>query len=217
MVQVLDRMGQDYTLMASEEWCCGYPLLANGQRDRARELMEHNVEAMRSVGAKRVLCTCASCYDMWSHVYPEEIGDLGLEVVHSAQFLADLLTSQQPTMRSLSARATYHDPCDLGRGSGIYDAPRQVLASIPDLVLVEMATNKTNALCCGDGGNLEVYDPYLSQKVAKLRLAQAQDTNSQILVTACARSKRTLAAAISRGNVSLEVLDIVELVEQATR
>jgi heterodisulfide reductase subunit D len=217
LVRVLERMRRDYTLLAGEEWCCGYPLFANGERDRARELMDHNVATMHSLGVKRVLCTCASCYHMWANVYPDEMGDLGLEVVHAAQFLADLLTDQQPAMRPLSARATYHDPCYLGRGSGIFDAPRQVLASIPQIELVEMVTNRANALCCGDGGNLEIFDPNLSQEVTRLRLAEAQDTNAQILVTACARNKRTLADAAARHNVSLEVLDVVELVERATR
>jgi len=216
-VQVLERAGQGYGLLAGEEWCCGYPLLANGQRDEARELMAHNLEVVRSMGAERVVCTCASCYHVWAHIYPQEMGDLGLEVIHATQLLADLQAEGKLTMKSLPRQVTYHDPCELGRVSGIYDVPRQVLAAIPDLTSVEMALNRVTAFCCGEGGNLEVFNPGLSQAVAGRRLAQAQATGAQILVTACARNKRALAAAASRNDGPLEVLDIVELVEQATR
>jgi heterodisulfide reductase subunit D len=217
LVQVLERAGQRYSLLAAEEWCCGYPLLANGQRDAARELMAHNVEAVRSIGAERVVCTCASCYHTWAHVYPQEVGDLGFEVIHAAQLLADLLAEGKLVMQRLSRQVTTHDPCELGRKSGIYDAPREVLAAIPDLTQVEMALNQANAFCCGEGGNLEVFDPELSEAVARRRLAQAQATGAQVLVTACARNKQTLASAASRHDAPLEVLDIVEVVERATR
>jgi len=216
-IQVLERAGQRYSLLAAEEWCCGYPLLANGQRDAARELMAHNVEVVRSIGAERVVCTCASCYHTWAHIYPQEAGDLGFEVIHAAQLLADLLAEGKLVMQSLSRQVTTHDPCELGRKSGSYDAPREVLAAIPDLTLVEMALNGANAFCCGEGGNLEVFDPELSEAVARRRLAQAQATGAQVLVTACARNKRTLASAASRHDAPLEVLDIVEVVERATR
>lgn len=216
-VQVLERTGQGYSLLAGEEWCCGYPLLGNGQRNEARELMAHNLDVVRSLGAERVVCTCASCYYVWAHTYPREMGDLGFEVIHATQLLADLQAAGKLTMESLPSRVTYHDPCELGRLGGIYDAPRQVLAAIPNLTLVEMALSQANAFCCGEGGNLEVFDPELSQVVAGRRLAQAQATGAQILVTACARNKRALAAAASRDDAPLKVLDIVELVEQATR
>jgi Fe-S oxidoreductase len=216
-VQVLERAGQEYSLLAGEEWCCGYPLLVNGQRDEALELMAHNLEVVRSLGAERVVCTCASCYHVWAHVFPQEMGDLDFEVMHATQLLADLLGEGKLAMESLPLRATYHDPCELGRASGIYDAPRQVLASIPDLTLVEMALSQANAFCSGEGGNLEVFDPELSEEVAGRRLAQARATGAQVLVTACARNKRALATAASRNDTPLTVLDVVELAEQATR
>ncbi len=215
--QVLERAGQRYGLLAGEEWCCGYPLLVNGQRDEAREMMAYNLEAVRSLGAERVVCTCASCYHVWAHIYPQEMGDLGFEVIHATQLLANLQAEGKLTMKSLPCRVTYHDPCELGRVSGIYGAPRQVLAAIPDLTLVEMTLNQVNAFCCGEGGNLEAFDPELSRAVAGRRLAQAQATGAQILVTACARNKRALATATSRIGAPLQVLDIVELIEQATR
>jgi len=213
-VQVLERAGRRYSLLAGEEWCCGYPLIVNGQRGEARELMAHNLEAVRSFGAERVAFTCPSCYHVWAHIYPQELGDLGLEVLHATQLLTELVASEELAMRPLPRRVTFHDPCDLGRRSGIYDAPRQVLAAIPELTLVEMAESRANGFCCGGGGNLEVLDPELSQAVAERRLTQAQATGAHLLVTACGRCKRSLDAAAHRKGVPMEVLDIVELVEK---
>jgi len=216
-VQVLERAGQRYTLLAGEEWCCGYPLLVNGQRGEARELMAHNLETVRSLGAEGVVFTCPSCYHLWAHIYPQELGGLGFEVIHATELLADLLANEELAMGPLPWQVTYHDPCDLGRRSGIYDVPRQVLAAIPGVTLVEMTENRANAFCCGGGGNLDAFDPALSQAVAGRRLAQAQATDAQVLATACGRCKRALAAAAHRNGVPMEVLDIVELVERATR
>lgn len=215
-VRVLERAGRRYALLGGEEWCCGYPLIVNGQRDEARELMAHNLEVVRSLGAERVAFTCPSCYHVWAQIYPQELGDLGLEVIHATQLLAELVAERALMVGPLPWRATYHDPCDLGRRSGIYDAPRQVLAAIPELTLVEMAESGANGFCCGGGGNLEILDPELSQDVARHRLAQAQATGAQVLVTACGRCKHALAAAARRNSVPMEVLDIVELVEEAT-
>jgi Fe-S oxidoreductase len=80
-----------------------------------------------------------------------------------------------------------------------------------------MTLSQANAFCCGEGGNLEVFDPTQSQEVSRRRLAQAQATEAQVLVTACARNKRVLATTASQDDSALEVLDIVELVELATR
>ena len=214
-VQVLERAGQEVALLGGEEWCCGYPLLVNGQKDEARELMAHNVESVRSLGAKRVVFTCPSCYHVWAHVYPQEIGDLGFEVIHATQLMADLLAEGDVAMQPLPVEVTYHDPCDLGRRSGIYDAPRQILEAIPELSLVEMAQNRANAFCCGAGGGLDTFDPELSQAIAGRRLAQAQGTGAQILVTACGWCKRALADAAHQHDVPIEVLDIMEVVERA--
>lgn len=215
-VQVLERAGQGYALLGEEEWCCGYPLLVNGQRGAARQLMAHNLEAVRSMGAERLVFTCASCYYMWAHTYPQELGDLGVAVIHAAELLADLLSSEELAAQRLPWLVTYHDPCDLGRRGGVFDAPRQALSAIPELTLIEMPENRGSAFCCGGGGNLEIFDPELSQALAGRRLAQAQATKAQVLVTACARCKRALSAAARQNGVPMQVLDIVEVVEQAT-
>lgn len=112
-------------------------------------------------------------------------------------------------------RVAYHDPCDLGRKSGIYEAPRRILQGIPGLELVEMADNRESALCCGGGSNLETYDPELMRKVARRRLEQALETDAETIITACTQCERTLKDAARRERARVRVMDITEIVWSA--
>jgi Fe-S oxidoreductase len=107
---------------------------------------------------------------------------------------------------------TYHDPCDLGRKSGVYDAPREVLGRIPGLELREMDANRENALCCGGGGDVEMSDPAVSDGVAERRLSQVAATGARYVVSACQQCKRTLQDGAHRHQLDVRVLDLTELV-----
>jgi heterodisulfide reductase subunit D len=139
-------------------------MFINGELERAQELIHHNVEAMRAMQVRKIVVTCASCYHFWKHSYPSALGveslkDLGLEIQHATEFLADLLEAGDLKVGELRENVTYHDPCDLGRKGGVTEAPRRVLAQIPGLRLTEMAENRDSSHCCGGGGNLESYAP----------------------------------------------------------
>jgi heterodisulfide reductase subunit D len=217
LVQVFDRAGADYSLLGGAEWCCGYPLFLNGELDRARDMIKHNVEAVRAMGAKKVVTTCPSCFLFWKHTYPTVMGeeDLGLEVQHATEFLADLLEAGRVKLREMDETVTYHDPCDLGRKGGVTEAPRRILAQIPGLRLVEMAENRDSSHCCGGGGNLETFAPDVGQAVARSRIRQAADVGATTLVSACQQCERTLANAARAEKLRIRVKDITELVLEA--
>ena len=219
-VQILDLAGVDYALLGGTEWCCGYPMFIDGELERARDLIRHNVEAVRTMGVKKVVTTCPSCFHFWKHSYPaalgvEEMDDLGLEVQHATEFLADLLETGNLKLRKLRENVTYHDPCDLGRKGGVTEAPRRVLAKIPGLRLVEMAENRDSSHCCGGGGNLETFAPEMSKAVARNRIQQAADVRAGTLVSACQQCERTLANAARAERLRIRVKDITELVLEA--
>ena len=219
-VQILDRAGVDYALLGGTEWCCGYPLFIDGEMERARDLIRHNVEAVRAMGVKKVVTTCPSCFHFWKHSYPavlgvDEMEDLGLEVQHATEFLADLLETGNLKLRELRQNVTYHDPCDLGRKGGVTEAPRRVLAQIPGLRLVEMAENRDSSHCCGGGGNLETFAPEMSKAVACNRIRQAADVKAGTLVSACQQCERTLANAARAEHIRIRVKDITEVVLEA--
>ena len=112
---------------------------------------------------------------------------------------------------------TYHDPCDLGRGSRVFDAPRRALACIPGLKLVEMAHSREHSLCCGGGGNLEMIDAGLSAKMAARRVQEALDTGAQAIVTTCQQCVRTMATYARRNKAPIEVLDLTQILERSAQ
>jgi Fe-S oxidoreductase len=215
---VLGRAGVRFTTLGTDEECCGFPLLMAGQLKQAEAMVRHNVERMRALGVPRVVTTCPSCYHMWHHTYPEVLGEsLGFEVVHATQVLAELVT--QGRLELVEPRrtgvVTYHDPCDLGRKSGIFDEPREVLRRVPGYTFVEMQQSREHALCCGGGGNLETFDADLVQEVAAQRVAQAVEVGATVLVSACPQCVRTLAKAVRAQRARIRVLDLTQFVEMA--
>jgi len=216
---VLRRAGVRFTTLGGDEWCCGFPLMMAGQLKQAQELIRHNVERMEALGVPRVVTTCPSCYHMWRHVYPELLDrELGFEVVHAVEMLSDLLTESRLLPKELAKPevVTYHDPCDLGRKSGLYDPPREVLRRLPGATFVEMQQSREHALCCGGGGDLETFDPELVQAVAAQRVAQAAEVGATMLVSACPQCVRTLSKAARTQRLRMRVLDIAQLVDMAT-
>jgi heterodisulfide reductase subunit D len=214
MVQILQAVQADFTMLGGDEWCCGYPLLTTGMRDDAREMAVHNLERMEALGIEMLVATCPACYHAWKHFYPELTGRrLPFRVLHATEWLAELVDSEQLTLawKAEPVTVTYHDPCDLGRVGGIYEPPRRVLRAIDGLTLVEMARNREDALCCGGGGVLEALDSDLTQKMGQRRLAMATDTGASIIVSACQQCKRQLTAATRHGKVHTRVMDVVEM------
>jgi heterodisulfide reductase subunit D len=215
-VQILEQAGESFTALGGEEWCCGYPLLMAGMGSQAEETVRHNVAQVRSLGAARVVTTCPACYHMWKHFYPEILDeDVGVEVLHSTQLLAELLHEGRLKLKATPRRVTYHDPCDLGRKNDLYDAPRRVLEGIPELSFAEMSDNRRDALCCGGGGNVETFNPELVGELSHRRFSQALETEAQVIISACPQCERTLTAEARREKARVRVMDLVEFVWRA--
>jgi heterodisulfide reductase subunit D len=216
MVQVMDRAGVDFATLGGNEWCCGYPLFLAGMEGLMAELMAHNVGRVREMGVKTLVTTCPSCHYTWSHLYPQlDPALLDFEVLHASQFLARLLEQGRLKLSSFEQVVTYHDPCDLGRKSGIFDAPRQVIEAMPGIEFREMDASRENALCCGGGGDVQIVDESVTAAVADRRLGQAQRTGARVLLSACQQCKRTLMAAARREKARMRVMDLAEMVWQA--
>jgi heterodisulfide reductase subunit D len=215
-VQTLEQAGVTYTTLAGEEWCCGYPLYGAGLRPEVTELARHNLERARGLEPKYFVATCPSCYHTWAHIYPQYVADdLGFEVLHASELLAQLIEEGRIKLSELDWVVTYHDPCDLGRSSGIYDAPRGVICSIPGISFTEMEENRRYALCCGGGGNLAMWEADLTEDIAERRLEQAKATGATAVISACQQCKRTLLQAARKTRTRIRVLDVTELVWQA--
>jgi len=214
-VPIMEQAGVSWTTLGGEEWCCGFPLTIAGMGADTVELARHNVAAVREIGARTVVTACPSCYHTWRHEYPRLVGDLGFQVVHSTEFLRDLIRAGRITLQGFKDPITYHDPCDLGRTSGIYDAPREIIQAIPGIQFTEMQDHHEYSLCCGGGGDVEMANAELAQAVGQQRMLQAQETGAKMIVTACQQCKRTLLGAARRAKIRIRTIDISELVWRA--
>jgi Fe-S oxidoreductase/FAD/FMN-containing dehydrogenase/glycine cleavage system H lipoate-binding protein len=215
LVQIMQTAGVVFTTLGKDEWCCGFPLLGAGMKDEAAAMARHNIARVRELDVETLVATCPSCYHVWKHEYQNLTGEgLDFEVLHSTEFLQQLVEAGALPLHA-DALVTYHDPCDLGRTSGIYDAPRRVLQAIPELTLVEMALSHEDALCCGGGGNLEMVDSALVRDIGRRKLQLALDTGAQTIISACQQCKRTIAATAKAEKSRVRVLDITEFVWQA--
>jgi len=215
-VQILERAGENFTTLGGDEWCCGFPLEIAGMGKSAHELARHNVEAVRETGARRLVTTCPSCYHTWADEYPRLLGEpLGVEVLHATELLTEMIAEGRIKLHGFPQPVTYHDPCDLGRTSGIYDEPRRIIQAIPGIQFAEMSENREMALCCGGGGDAEMADAQLTAAVGKRRIQQAQETGAKVVISACQQCNRTLAEAARKNRIRVRAMDITEVVWRA--
>ena len=217
---ILEASNADFTTLGGQEWCCGYPLLSMGRLEEAKALIRHNVEQVKELGASRVVFACPSCYHMWKHIYPDVLEeDIGLQVLHATELMVELIAQGAIKLGEMDLRVTYHDPCDLGRKSGVFEAPRQVLQSIPGVTFVEMSSSGQISECCGGGGNLESFDPDVVSEVSLHRVSRACEIDAQVITSACQQCERTLTAAVRKSNEArrarMRVMDVTELVWKA--
>lgn len=215
-VRIADEARFDVTLLGGEEWCCGYPLISAGHRDDAAAAMRHNIDAVKATGAKTLVVTCPGCYRMWKEEYFHITGERpGVDVLHSTQFIAGLVRDNLISFSGLDRTVTYHDPCDLGRASRIYDEPRSILASIPGLRVSELRDNRQYCSCCGSGGDLLVSNQDLSLGIAKRKLDEVLATGAAAVVTACPSCVRSLTMAKNANKMPVGVADITQIVFEA--
>jgi glycolate oxidase len=217
LIKPLDAAGVDYTSLATEEGCCGFPLFLMGT-DEFEPHAEKVIERIRATGAKELVTPCAGCYKTFKKLYPE-VGDLGLEVYHSVHYLEKLIKEGKLKFKGeLGKKVTYHDPCDLGRAFQIFEEPRNILKAIPGLEFVEMARNRLQARCCGGGGGVLANNPDMAVDMAAERVRDALAVGAEVIVSGCAACKDNLrkgAKAIpkeERGKI--KIMDITEIVAQ---
>ncbi len=211
MAKILQMAEVDFTILGGDEWCCGFPLVGVGMPEKLEELKKHNLQKVADVGAKKIVFTCPSCLHTWKHLY-----DTDVELMHASQLIAELIKRGSIELKNdIDVTATYHDPCDLGRNTGVYEEPRQVIQAIPGLRFVELPMNRKFSVCCGGGGNVEMTDPDLSAEVAQMKLDSIKNAGAEMVITACQQCVRTMATRARRQKTNLKVKDLTELVVEA--
>ena len=213
-IKLLNHLGIVPALLPNER-CCGHDLLWAGDTEHFARLAEHNLKEISKAKAKQVVTTCPECYLTLKVEYPRYFGSLDFEVVHLSQLLAEKIADGELKFRRSAKKVTYHDPCRLGRFSGIYDEPRAVINAIPKLELVEMPRNRTSALCCGTQAWMNCGT--INKQIQAERLKEASATGADVLLTSCPKCQIHFKCALHDGRlgVGIEIEDITSLAAKA--
>ena len=202
MKEIFRAAGEDVWFMDEEKSpCCGRPLMLAGQYEAAMKLIANNTLKITGSGAERLIVSCPICYKIFKEDY-----SLGkMEVLFHADYILRLAREGRIALEHGSERVVYHDPCELGRGMGMYDEPRELLRKTGNLV--RMRNEREAAHCCGGSlGNLKI-----RQSERTVLTGRAVDDylsyHPEILATACPMCKKTFSR-----NRQIRVMDISELV-----
>ena len=200
--RILKHANINYETLDDEQ-CCGSVLLRTGFLDDAIDQMNGN---LKDFEGKTIITSCSGCYKTLKEDYKKYLG-ADLKVIHISQLLEQLIKENKINLKhNDDLKVTYHDSCHLGRHAGEYEAPRNVIKTISDLV--EMENIKEKSRCCGSGGGVKSAYGDLSNSIAKLRIKEAEETNADLLVSACPFCKLNL----SQNSDNMEILDLSEFV-----
>ena len=198
-----------------EKGCCGSTLYDFGFWDALEDLVREHWEKMKGLKGKKVVFLNPHCQEFIIKRYPELLSvDTAIHSRHFSQLIDEAIKEGRlTTLKADKVKISYHDPCYLGRGLGIYDAPRDVLSSLDGVELLEMERNRENAFCCGARA-LGNYFPGMSEQTAGERLREFRATGADQLITACPYCKGIFQKVL--GNEKDRVKDFAEFVDERT-
>ena len=187
--------------------CCGRPLKLSGEVDSAQKMIDYNRALFEKHQIKTLVTSCPICLK----VFREEYNLEGIEVLHHSEYILRLMKQGRLKVRYMRGSTfTYHDPCELGRGSGIYDQPRAVIEAVGELL--EPKHNRKNALCCGSSVANTAINDGQQLTIASAVASELEATGAETIVTACPLCKK----AITRGTQQ-QVADLSEIVAQSLK
>ena len=205
--KIFNKLGIDFSVFGEHEVCCGSVAMRTGDKKSFAKIAEENVKFFKERGIKRIVTSCAGCYRTFKKDYGDKLEDI--EILHSVEFLDEIIANKDVELKKRDIKTTYHDPCHIGRHMGLYEAPRTLLKKISNLT--EMKTNRVGAMCCGAGAGVRKGFPELSMEMAKNRLKEAEETGAEYLVSTCPFCWRNLKDAIDSTGSNMKMVDLVEL------
>ena len=206
MESLLVKAGVEYELMDKDGGiCCGRPMWMAGRLDQARQMVEKNTEIIMKSGADTLLLTCPICYRIFKERYRLE----GIRIVHHTEFIDSLISDGRLKVTRDTRKYVFHDPCELGRGSGIYEQPRNVLLRAG--ALVEAARNRKESICCGGSVGSLSLGFEKRRTMTENALSNLTSASPDVIVTACPLCLNTFSRYADR-----KVEDIAETIDRNT-
>ncbi len=227
VAELLDQAGVSFAVLGSGETCTGDPARRSGNEFVFQQLAMQNAEVLKDAKAKKVVATCAHCFNTLKNEYVQF--GVELEVVHHTQLLNRLvregrLTPVPPVDGASDGRTiTYHDPCFLGRHNQVYEPPRELLSAIPQTRFKEMPRNSERSFCCGAGGARMWMEETIGERINLNRTTEAVATGADQIAVGCPFCRvmmsdglTTLQAGGAAGE-GVEVLDVAQLLLASVR
>ncbi len=213
-VRLLDAAGVDFTHLGNKENCCGTPVLMAGKWQLFEQNMRQNIHNLKQAGADTVITSCPACDMMWRHSYPTWAKRLGIEydikTMHYSEVIAEKIKNGDfkfPGDKTKKTTVTFHDSCHMGRVSGIYDAPRELIEAIPNVNLVEMEHNREKAHCCGSVMTL-IKEPDVAEVIGTERMTEAVETGAEKMLAACPCCQFQFRVTADKQDIPIEVVDL---------
>ena len=217
--KILNAAGIKFAVLGTEEACTGDPARRAGNEFLFQMQAMNNIQLLNGYGIKKIVTTCPHCFNTLRNEYPELGGTY--DVVHHTAFLQQLINDGKIKIKEggpfKGKKITYHDSCYLGRANNIYEAPREVLASL-DADLVEMKRCRTTGLCCGAGGAQMFKEPEKGRKDINIeRSEEALSTGAGTIAVACPFCMTMMSDGIKNKEKEAEVKvkDVAELIAEA--
>jgi heterodisulfide reductase subunit D len=217
--KILQHVGLKYAVLGTEESCTGDPAKRAGNEFLFQMQAMTNIEILNGYDIKKIVTGCPHCFNTIKNEYPGLGGNY--EVIHHSQLIQQLIDEGKLKTEGGESfkgkKITFHDPCYLGRGNDVYEAPRRAL-EVLDAQLVEMKRCKSNGLCCGAGGAQMFKEPEKGDKDINIeRIEEALEINPQIVAAACPFCMTMLSDGVKMKDKSdeVKVLDIAEITARA--
>jgi Fe-S oxidoreductase len=214
--QILNRIGLRYAILGKEEMCTGDPARRAGNEFIFQMMAYQNIQTLNNYKISKIVTACPHCFNILKNEYPELGGNY--EVIHHTVFLQQLIDEGRIRLKEGGSfkgkKITYHDSCYLGRGNGIYDAPRKVLEAL-DAELVEMKRCKSKGLCCGAGGaQMFKEEEKGNTRINFERTHEAIETSAEVIASACPFCNTMLTDGVKHEEKEdrVKVLDIAEMI-----
>jgi Fe-S oxidoreductase len=219
IAKIMQSTGQSFSILGKEEQCNGDTARRLGNEYLAKMQIEGNVETFKRYNVKKVVTGCPHCFNTLKNEYPDF--GVNLEVIHHSQLIADLtkqgkLKPQSPDAAAASV-TTYHDSCYLGRHNEVYDSPRESIAALGNVKMVEMERSRETGFCCGAGGGRMWMEEKIGTRINENRAKEAIATGASTVATACPFCMTMLTDGVKAQGAGdkVQVKDVAELVADA--
>ncbi|HEX3827175.1 MAG TPA: (Fe-S)-binding protein [Sporichthyaceae bacterium] len=222
VAELLHIAGVKYAILGQAETCTGDPARRMGNEFVFQMLAQQNVETLNEVKATKIVATCPHCFNTIGREYAQLGG--AFEVLHHTQLLNQLVADGKlKPVTPVAGTATYHDPCYLGRHNKVYEPPRELIAKVGGLKVVEMERSKERSFCCGAGGARMWMEETIGQRINDNRTEEALALSPDAIITGCPFCKTMISDSVagkqSSGAApeSLEVIDVAQLLVRAMK